>query len=326
MNAPALDELSRQIVVALQDDGRASWTDIAAACGSSLSAVSRRGQQLLRDGIVRVAAVPDTQHAGPADLFVLRITCSPGRQARVCAQLADRADVRFLALVSGAYDIIAEINVPRADSVAARVVEEIQTIDGIARCETDLRLHTYKVAHDWYRGGDVDAGPEPHECAPEHFDATDRAIIAELRAHARDSFRTVAGRLSINESTVRRRFEAMRDRGCLTVTTLVPSAALGFESEVLLDVTVAPSRLDEVARELATHRGVRYVAAMLSANCLMCELILPSERDLFRFTTDTLGALSGVEGWRASMELLTIRRGFVETPWWRTQLPCHPQT
>ena len=320
MNAPVLDELSRQIVVALQDDGRASWTDIAAACGTSVSAVSRRGQQLLRDGLVRVAAVPDTQHAGPADLFVLRISCAPGRQGRVCETLAVRTDVRFLALVSGAYDIIAEINVPRADSLAARVVEEIQTIEGVARCETDLRLHTYKVAHDWSRHGEPVDRAEPHECAPEHFDATDRAIVAELRGRARDSFRTVAARLGINESTVRRRFEAMRERGCVRVTTLVLSAALGFESEVLLDVTVAPTAFDEVARQLATHRGVRYVAAMLSGNSLMCELILPSERDLFEFTTGTLGALPGVEGWRASMELLTVRRGFVETPWWRQQL------
>lgn len=319
---PPLDELSRAVVVALQQDGRASWTDIAADCGASVSSVSRHGQQLLRDGIVRVAVVPDTNHAGPADLFVLRISCVAGTQTRVCQRLAGRADIRFLALVTGAHDIVAELNVPRTTSLAARVIDDVQGIDGVLRCETDLRLHTYKVAHDWSRdGGTPSVDRPPHECEPSHFDPIDRQIVAEMGGNGRASFRTVAGRLDINESTVRRRFETLRERGCVQVTTLVPSAALGFESEVLLTVTVAPAHLNEVADLLSGHRGVRYLAAMLSANTLMCELILTAEQDLFRFTTETLGSVGGIQGWAASMELLTLRRGFVETPWWRRQLP-----
>lgn len=319
---PPLDELSRAVVVGLQQDGRASWTDIAAACGASVSAVSRRGQQLLRDGVVRVAAVPDTHHAGPADLFVLRISCAAGTQTRVCQRLAGRSDIRFLALVTGAHDIVAELNVPRTVSLAARVIDDVQGIEGVLRCETDLRLHTYKVANDWsLDGGAPPADVVLHDCEPGHFDPTDREIVAVMGGDGRASFRTVAGRLGINESTVRRRFETLQERGCVRVTTLVPSAALGFESEVLLTVTVAPAQLNEVADLLSAHRGVRYLAAMLSANTLMCELILPTEQDLFHFTTETLGTLTGVQGWSASMELLTLRRGFVETPWWRRQLP-----
>ena len=44
---------------------------------------------------------------------------------------------------------------------------------------------------------------------------------------------------------------------------------------------------------------------------------------LFKFLTETLASLDGVRGWQASMELLTIRRGFVETSWWRRELAEH---
>lgn len=98
------------------------------------------------------------------------------------------------------------------------------------------------------------------------------------------------------------------------------AASLGFESEIILQVTVAPSRLDAVARELATYRGVRFVGSTLGASSLTCEVILPSTRDVFEFTTRTLGDLVGVQGWTASMELVTFKRGFVETPWWRRAL------
>ena len=34
----------------------------------------------------------------------------------------------------------------------------------------------------------------------------------------------------------------------------------------------------------------------------------------------TLAQLEGVQGWNAAMELVFLKRGGVETPWWRAQL------
>ncbi|MEU7631276.1 Lrp/AsnC family transcriptional regulator [Nocardia sp. NPDC049220] len=318
-----LGDLDRRIIAALQGDGRASWTEIAELSGSSVATVARRGQQLLRDGVVRVAVVPSTHHAG-ADLFVLRITCAPGTQMEVLTELVQHTNLRFLGLVTGTYDILAELNLPREESLQARIVDGILAIKGVLRCDTDLTLHVYKVAHDWSRQLLSDVPPEQvaeaHQCDPSHFDSADRQIVELMREDGRSSFRTVAAEVGLNESTVRRRFETLLSRGCILVTTLVPASALGFESEIILSITVSPPFLDSVARTLSRYRGVRYVAAMLSSNALMCELILPSTQDLFDFTTNTLGRLEGVQGWTASVVLLVLRRGFVETPWWRASL------
>lgn len=323
--AEHLDDLDRRIIVALQADGRASWTEIAERCDTSVATVARRGQQLLRDGIVRVTVVPDPGQAGTADLFVLRITCEPGTQVAVARGLVNRTDLRFLALVTGSADIIAELVLPQGESLHARVSEEIQAIEGVQRCDTDLTLHVYKVGQDWGRqlfdtGTQTSAVTELHHCDPAHFDEADHKIIEMMRADGRSSFRTIASALGVNESTVRRRFETLHRRGCVSVISLVSARALGFESEIIFYITVEPSAVDMVARKLSTYRGVRYVAAMLNHNALMCEVILPTTDDVFRFTTGTLGQLEGVRGWTASMVLLTFRRGFVETPWWRAQV------
>ena len=320
-----LDELDRRIIAALQIDGRASWTAIAERCATSVPTVARRAQQLLSDGVVRVGVVPDINHAGAADLFILRIGCRPGHHADVAAALAARNDIRFVALVTGSADIVAELNVVRARSSQHGLVDEVLAIEGVERCETELLLHQYKVGHDWSRqlltGEDhVYTAPEKQECSPAHFDATDRAILAQMRNDGRASFRTVSASLGVNESTIRRRFETLLANGCISVVTLVPAAALGFESEILFMIRVTPARLDEVARELASYRGVRYVAATLGSSSLMCEVILPTTRDLFAFVTGTLGGLDGVQGWTAGLELLTLKRGFIETPWSRSAL------
>lgn len=314
-----LDPLDRRIVAALQSNGRASWTEIAELCGVSVATAARRGQQLLRDGIVRVAVVPDISFGGAADLYDVRIGCRPGTQVQVCLELAKHPAIRFVALVSGQDDIFCELNV-RKDQTLQEMINEIQVIHGVQRCRTDLNLHTYKVAADWSRqllSPDAEViVTEPHECDPSHFDPVDHQIVDAMREDGRASFRTVADAIGVNESTVRRRFETLQQRGCLCVTTLVPAPALGFESELLINITVEPPSLDAVARQLSTYRGVRFVAAMLSENALMIEVILPTTKDIFEFTTKTLGQLEGVRGWTANMVLLTFRRGFVETPWW----------
>ncbi len=319
-----LDDLDRRIIVALQQDGRSSWTAIAEVCQSSVPTVARRAQQLIDDGVVRVSVMAELGSSGPVESFIVRLGCQPGTQLQVAAQLVRREQVRFLALVTGPDDLVFELIVPRGASNYPLMVQEMQIIDGVVRWHSDLILHVYKVANNWSQqllidDGDEVAFHEPAGCDPVHLDSTDRQIIAMLKIDGRAGFKPVAESLGLNESTIRRRFDRLRDNGCLTVLTLVPAAALGLESETLMMVKVTPGRIGSVAAELARHRAVRYLAATLDGNALLCEVIATSTTSLFAFITTVLAKLDGVLGWSASMELLFLKRGFVETPWWKAQ-------
>ena len=327
-----LDELDRKIIVALQHDGRASWTAIADMVGSSTATVARRGQQLVADGIVRIAVVPALGSSGQVDSFLVRLNCRPGTQLDVAAALVAHADVRFLTLVTGQYDIIAEVVVTGGAAHYPTLIQSLQSIAGIRRWRSDIIVHVYKVRHDWSRRlfAETMRLPEPTaqklslvdagSCEPSHFDDADRRILAELREDGRAAFQSVGDRMGMNESSVRRRFDRLRSKGCVDILTLVPAAALGMGAETLLLVRVAPDRLQKVAAALSEYPAVRYLAAILDDNSLFCELISPSVADLNDFISHTLALLDGVEGWTGAMELLYLKRGFVETPWWRTQV------
>ncbi|QDY06430.1 Lrp/AsnC family transcriptional regulator [Micromonospora sp. HM134] len=325
-----LDSTDRRIVAALQVDGRASWTDIAQLTGTSVTTVARRAQQLLADELVKVAAVPQPGGGGPGDLLIVRIRCSPGSQLPAAQALAAMPEVRFVALVTGVYDLVAEVLVPKGTSMHSVLLSGLQAIDGVQGSVADLELHTYKASHEWSQHllGDAGqlAGPPPvHNCSANHLDEVDERIVAALQADGRASFQAVAGGLGVSESTVRRRFEALHQAGCVQVITLVPAAALGFEAEILFWLSVAPARLDGVARELAALRGVRYVAATLGQESLMCEVILPTHADVFEFTTKTLAGIDGIQAWTAGVQLLTVKRGFVVTPWAARRLGTAPE-
>lgn len=328
----SLTDLDKRIVVALQANGRASWRTVAEAVGSSVATVSRRGQQLVADGVVTVAVVPSLASGGPFASFWVRINCAPGSAVRVAEALAASPDVRFCAVVAGEYDIVAEIVLRGSAPNYPRLLQGLQSVPGVQRWRSDYTLHVYKVSFDWGRQlyGELLAPEEdellpapvdePADCSPQHFDDADRQILEVLQRDGRETFQRIAEVMGLNESSVRRRFERMRANRCVDVLTLVQSSALGMGAETLVQVTVTPSRLDAVAEELARYPFVRYLALMLDENSLLCELITPSAADLHAFMTGPLSGLEGVEGWSASMELVFLKRGFVETSWWRAQL------
>lgn len=326
-----LNELDKRIAVALQQDGRASWRSIASSLEVSVGTVARRGQRLLNDGVVRVVATLALGAVGPQSVFFIRINCAPGTQFTVAAQVAENPRIRFCTLVTGTYDIMAEFIAPGPATENARSLVDLQRIPGIVKWRSDLIMHVHKMGYDWGKQVIEAAGtpelpvpadlpePAPPICSPAHFDEIDRAVVSALAANGRESFSAIAADLDINESSVRRRFERLRSSRCVDIVTLVPSSALGMEAETLMDVTVAPARLHAVADVLAALPAVRYLAVLLDSNTLLCEIIAPTVETLYAFVTTTLAELDGVEGWTANMELLYLKRGYVESPWWRAE-------
>ncbi|WP_283137459.1 Lrp/AsnC family transcriptional regulator [Rhizohabitans arisaemae] len=321
-----LDPLDRQILAALLVNGRASWTEISQLVGTSTSTVARRAQQLIADGLLCVTVAPHMEHSGPVDAFVVRLNCAPGSQLQVAGRLAQNPDVRFITIVTGSHDIVFELIASKRRALYTMLVDEVHRIPGVLRSQADLVMHTYKVSYDWSRQllttdvGDRSAVYVQHRCEAGHLDAMDMDILGILGVEGRAGFLSVAKRLGVTESTVRRRFDSMIERGCAAVASFAPPAALGYEAEVLFWLAVEPGHLDEIAATLHRHPGVRLILATLGESSMLCEVIMPTTVDLHHFTSRTLGRIPGIRSWTADIQILNVKRGFLTTPWSRDRI------
>lgn len=294
-----------------------------------MTTVVRRGQQLLGDGIVRVTAAPALGSRGRYDNFFVRIGCRPGTQVAVAEMLVQRADVRFCALVTGEQDIVAELVVDGGAATYPQLLTGLRGSAEIERWRSTLIMHVYKSSSAWglqlfdetFASRAVGDGPDrpgqPATCEPGHLDDADWRIVDVLSRDGRQTFQSVADQVGLSESSVRRRFERLRSTGCLEILVLVPSSVLGMEAETLMTIQVEPAAHEAVVGALVGHPSVRYLGALLDQNALLCEVITPTAAELYEFATGYLSALPGVQGWSASVELVNLKRGFVETPWWR---------
>jgi len=90
---------------------------------------------------------------------------------------------------------------------------------------------------------------------------------------------------------------------------------LGYDVELLVWLRVDLAQLEAIAAALAVRQEVRYLSATTGYSDLVCEIILPSHIDLFKFLTNVLGSLSGIRQIDTATELLTLKRAFLRTDW-----------
>lgn len=317
-DAPAAS-LDQQIAAALQLNGRATWREIARILGTSESTVARRARALLDGGVIRTTVLTDPLRCGTGCPVLVHFACRPGRAGEVAQALAARSDVRFLALVSGAFDVVAEVIVESRDALARVVVDELTALPGLLRATSETVLRTFKLGYDWSRPllesavtvprpAPIDVRTPPPQVT---LDEVDRGLIELLGHDARRSYQELAELQGISESAARRRVDHLLGTGCVTPAVLVDPAFLGYGVEVLFDLRVDLGRLEDVASALVGRPEVRYLSAASGESDLVGEVILRTHDDLYRFRTRVLGGLHGIRNVDTALELRPLRRAYV---------------
>jgi Lrp/AsnC family transcriptional regulator for asnA, asnC and gidA len=139
------DAIDRELVVALQHDGRASYASLAEKVGMSQAAVRVRVQRLLDSGALQIAAVADPYAFGFSITALVGITYT-GDLSSLAERVAGMEQVHFVVITAGRYDCVAEVVCVDTDDVLALVNDGLRAIPGVK----DVEVITYlKVIKQW---------------------------------------------------------------------------------------------------------------------------------------------------------------------------------
>ncbi len=103
------DQLDKRLVAELADDGRVSLSELAERCGVSRPTAAARLRSLMRDGLLRVAGVVDAARVPGLTVALVGLTVDKHRLDEKVEQIADLPEVTWAAVVTGRYDIMAEV-------------------------------------------------------------------------------------------------------------------------------------------------------------------------------------------------------------------------
>ena len=297
MESLTADELDRQLMHALQVDGRAPLSRIAAVLGVSDQTVARRYRRLRTAGALLVVGQADPRAVGQVRWYV-RIRCTPDAAMPVAQALAKRPDTSFIHLVSGGTEINCMVQTRTPQDRDALLLEKLPRTPRVVTVDAHCLLHPYYGGTDEHPGlfdaltPDQVAELSPVvEPAPVDLDERDHLLLAELARDGRASYATLAATTGWSESTARRRLEHLRQAGALYFDIDRDIRLFGEPAEARLWMSVAPADQDAVGRALAEHPEIAFAAATTGSSNLVAVVVTRDVYALYDYLTGRLGPL-----------------------------------
>jgi Lrp/AsnC family transcriptional regulator, regulator for asnA, asnC and gidA len=142
-----LDDLSKQIIEQLQQDGRRSYAAIGKAVGLSEAAVRQRVQRLIDVGAMQIVAVTDPMTLGFPRQTMVGIRCG-GDLERVASHLAGMEEIDYVVITAGSFDILIEV-VCENDDQLLEILGRIRSIPSVTTTETFVYLRLCKQTYSW---------------------------------------------------------------------------------------------------------------------------------------------------------------------------------
>jgi Lrp/AsnC family transcriptional regulator for asnA, asnC and gidA len=142
-----LDDVSKQIVEQLQEDGRRSYAAIGKAVGLSEAAVRQRVQRLLDTGVMQIVGVTDPLKLGFARQMMIGIKCE-GDLEQVADDLAEIAEIDYVVITAGGFDLLVEL-VAENDDALLELLGRIRNVPRVVSTESFVYLKLRKQTYSW---------------------------------------------------------------------------------------------------------------------------------------------------------------------------------
>jgi Lrp/AsnC family transcriptional regulator for asnA, asnC and gidA len=142
--ADLLDETDVKIVEALREDGRVAFAQIAEKLGVSPGMIRQRYNRLVEMGYLKVVAITNPSRMGLKTMAMIGIRTDGDKMLQVAEQIAALEEVIYIIIVSGRYDIMAEVICRDHADLLRFLTERLSKIKGVRETESFMHLKIVK--------------------------------------------------------------------------------------------------------------------------------------------------------------------------------------
>ena len=125
-----------------------SYATLANQIGLSEAAARQRVQRMLDTGVMQIVAVTDPLTLGFRRQVMIGLKVE-GDMRTVADKLAAIAEVDYVVMCAGGYDILAEMVCTDDEHLLSLLNDQIRAIEGVASTETFVYLKLAKQTYAW---------------------------------------------------------------------------------------------------------------------------------------------------------------------------------
>ncbi|MEV7380210.1 Lrp/AsnC family transcriptional regulator [Streptomyces lydicus] len=314
------DALDRRLAHALQLDGRAPFSRIAAVLGVSDQTVARRYSRLRTNGTLKVLGLADARALGEVE-WMVRVQCTPEAAVPVAEALARRSDTSWVSLMSGGTEITAVCRAASSEHSDALLLQKLPRTPSVVGVTAHCLLHEF---YGGPRGIISKSGaltdeeiarlsPPPRDpeaepfAAPVRLDDADRRLFDALARDGRTPLAELAAVTGWSPTTARRRLAELRAAGVLYYDIDYDLRQYGYGAMVALWLSVAPAELAATGEALAAHPEVAFAGATTGPNNLFASVLCRDVGALYTYLTTRVAALPGVRTMESAPRIRQVK-------------------
>ncbi|MGW6010649.1 Lrp/AsnC family transcriptional regulator [Streptomyces sp. NPDC055210] len=326
MSTVTLDSVDRKVIHALQIDGRASFTSIAEVLEVSDQTVARRYRRLRTARAMRVLGLPNLSRFGSA-ACVLRVQCTPTGAREIANALAAREDTSWVSLTAGGTEIVCLTRTGLGSGRAPLLLQKLPHTPRVVGITAQYILRMFSGGPTgWHAKSNAltpaqvarlrpaDRAPAPERTDPVQVREGDAELLALLATDGRAGHAKLAAATGLSETTVMRRIDQLTRSGALFFDVEVDSLLLGYELEVMLWLSVAPSDLVTVGHALARHPEVVLAAAVTGTTNLLAIAVCRTMGDFCHYLTDKIGELRQIQHVESAPVMRSVKQAGTLVP------------
>ncbi|MCK2244351.1 MULTISPECIES: Lrp/AsnC family transcriptional regulator [unclassified Crossiella] len=322
---PALDDVDRRLIGALHLVPRATWDDLGAVLAIDPSTLKRRFDRLAEARMIRVIG---QAHWGlhsttmPVNLF---LDISGDTPLTVLGRVGALPHVVYLAQISGDYPAYVGVHAPSQAETSA-TIDRLYAIPGIRRVATLPALATPHRGGHWDPQFLTDAEQQhllkltgmPAETeasiAPPAKPLTDaeRTMITLLQQDGRATAAGLGRAAGLPTSTAHRMVRRILDEGWIRPRLEVVSEWLGFATQFVLRLRVAPGQTAEVIRRVDQLPQTRLSSHVAGDTSVLCTGLVTDPGELATFIDYDLATIPGILTAGVDVVLAQLRRYWLD--------------
>lgn len=312
-------DLDMEIIAHLQEDARKPFTAIAEELGLPESTIRKRVTRLQKQGLLHFTVFADPLRLGFQYWSLIQVKIDLSMLEATAAQIARSPEIFFVGITAGEYNLfVAGVFRSNADLLTF-LTTRLPDLPGFEMSATSNVLRIVKRRGPLFgHRNRLSPGHHPRvvPLAPAEgtladVDLLDKQVIAQFQMDGRRSFAQVATTLGISEATVHKRIARLKELGILRFEAFADPLRLGFQYWALINFSVAPKRVLEVAATLAEFPELFFVGITTGHTDVFVAGVFRSNDELLRFLSDGIGRNPWIRSVSTTNVLKLVKRQLV---------------
>ena len=255
-----MDDMDIKIIKYLQDNGRASSTEIARHLGLHRSTVSKKINYLLNSGIINIRALPNLEKLGYRAQALIIVDADYSRIDDIAEELKDDFNINLIVTLFGRSNLLLTVHFFTWENLLDFVSARLSTIDGVNGVETHF-IHEIKQRY---------FGIFEDNAGVSKADETEQKIIERLAKNGRYTALQLSNDIGVSLPTCLKKLHYSLHNNHITVKALPNPTKFGFVADIFVLLRVKQEQLDNICSILGSFSDLHslYTLSPSSYNIL----------------------------------------------------------